>query len=226
MAPSRIIKCWMCGRASDEVSASVGRIYQETELDRRYARMEDLMGKFNRASAEWGDYVPDQFKALDFDFVVGNPSQFRSIRFLGEVEDAKKSIVIPLQLALGSVRSGTEASIGGVKIGPSDRAKRAALLREIESFERKTGRHINGSGGKDSLPHGFEGLKVTQGLTYLKEVGVLYFEVQRKLMEAEKEDEMSKRPVFGVSVAKVDGLPGEIPICSVCQNLVTSVVQA
>ena len=55
---------------------------------------------------------------------------------------------------------------------------------------------------------------------------MLYFSVQEKLLELEKEDEMGKRPVFAVSTAKVNGLPGEIPICTVCQNLVTCLVQA
>jgi len=226
MAPTRGNKCWMCGRSSDEVNASVGRIPQETELDRRVARMADLMAKFNRASGEWGDLVPDQFKTLDFDFVLGNQSQFKGMRFLPEVEDSRKSIVIPLQVAVGNVSSGVEASIGGVKIGPSDAVKKAVFMKEVGDFERRTGRHLNGSGGSDKVPHGFEGLRIGQGLGFLREVGMLYFSVQEKLLDVEKEDEMSRRPVFAVSVAKMDGLPGEIPICSVCQNLVTCLVPA
>jgi len=55
---------------------------------------------------------------------------------------------------------------------------------------------------------------------------MLYFSIQEKMLELEKEDEMSKRPVFSVSIAKVNGLPSEIPICTVCQNLVTCLVPA
>ena len=216
----------MCGRSSDEVSSSVGRIPHETELDRRYARMTDLMGKFNRASGEWGNLIPDQFKTFGFDFVLSNQGQFKGMRFLPEVEDSKRSIVIPLQVALGNVRSGVEASIGGVRISPSDAAKKDAFLGEVNEFERRTGRNLNGSGEKNSKPHGFDGLRIGQGLGFMREVGMLYFSVQEKLLELEKEDEMSKRPVFAVSTAKVNGLPGEIPICTVCQNLVTCLVPA
>jgi len=226
MAPNRVNKCWMCGRTSDEVNSSVGRIPQETELDKRFARMSDLMARFNRASVEWGDLVPEQVKTLDFDFVLNNQSQFKSIRFLAEVEDSKKTIVIPLQVALANVRKGVEASIGGVKIGPSDGAKREVFLREIADFERRTGRNLSSSTADSSKPHGFEGMRVGQGLGFIKEVGALYFLVQEKLMEIEKEEEMSKRPVFAVSIAKVNGFEGEIPVCTVCQNLVTCLVPA
>ena len=226
MAPTRIYKCWMCGRTSDEVNSSVGRIPQETELDKRYARMTDLMARFNRASGEWGDLIPDQFKTLDFDFVMNNQAQFKGMRFLPEVDDSKKSIVIPLQVAVGNVRGGVEASIGGVKIGPSDRTKKDVFLKEVDDFERRTGRQVNGSGSNNSIPHGFEGLRVGQGLGFMREVGMLYFSVQEKLLEIEKEDEMSRRPIFAVTIAKVDGLEGEIPICTVCQNLVTCLVPA
>ena len=226
MAPNRTNKCWICGRNSDEVSSSVGRPPEELELDSRLERMEDLKAKFNRASAEWGNLVPEQFKTLAYDFIVGNPAQFKSIRFLSEVDDARKSIVMPLQVAVGNVRSRTEASLGGVKIAPGDALKRNVLLSEIDEFERRTGRYLNGSGGSAQMPHGSEGLVVAQGLAYLRETGMLYFVIQEKLLEAEKEEEMSKRPVFAVSIAKVSGLPGDVPVCTVCQNLVTSLVQA
>jgi len=226
MAPPKGNKCWLCGRSSDEVNSSVGRIPQETELDRRSARMADLMTRFNRASGEWGDLVPDQFKTLEFDFVLSNPAQFKGMRFLPEVEDSRKSIVIPLQVAFGNVGNGAEASIGGIKIGPSDVAKKEIFMKEVSDFERRTGRKLGGAGGNGGAPRGFEGLRIGQGLVYMREVGMLYFSVQEKLLDLEKEDEMSKRPVFAVSIAKVDGLPGEIPICSVCQNLVTCLVPA
>ena len=226
MAPNKSNRCWICGRSSDEVSSSVGRPPEELELDTRLGRTEDLMGKFSKASGEWGNLVPEQFRALGFDFVVGNPAQFKSIRFLGEVDDAKKSTVIPLQVAVTNVRNGAEATIGGVKIGPADLSKREVLLREIDQFERRMGRYINGSGENGSMSHGSEGLDMVQGLAFLREIGLLYFTVQEKLLEAESEEEMSRRPVFAVSIAKVGGLPGDVPVCTVCQNLVTSLVPA
>jgi len=225
MAPIRTYKCWLCGRSSDEVNASVGRIPQETELDKKFVRMSDLMGKFNRASAEWGNLVPDQFKTFEFDFVLNNQNQFKAMRFLGEVEDSKKSIVIPLKVTLTNVKGGTDASIGGVKIGPSDAAKKEVFLKEVADFEKRTGRSLNGSGG-NGKPSGFDGMRIGQGLVFMRDVGMLYFSIQEKLLEVEKEEEMSKRPVFTVSIAKIDSYPGEIPICTVCQNLVTCIVPA
>ena len=226
MAPTKVNKCWMCGRSSDEVSASVGRIPQETELDKRFARMQDLMGKFSRASGDWGNFIPDQFKTFDFEFILNNQAQFKGMRFLPEVDDSKKSIVIPLKVAVGNVRNGVEASIGGVKISPTDMTKKDVFLKEVGDFERRTGRNLNGQGGDGSKPLGFDGLRIGQGLAFMREVGMLYFSIQEKLLELEKDDEMSRRPVFTVSIAKVNGLPGEIPICTICQNLVTCLVTA
>jgi hypothetical protein len=216
----------MCGRSSDEVNASVGRIPQETELDKRYTRMMDLMGKFNRASGEWGNLVPDQFKTFEFEFVLSNQAQFKGMRFLTEVDDSRKSIVIPLKVALGNVRKGTEATIGGVKISAANATKKDIFLKEVGEFERRTGRNLDGSKGEGSRPSGFDGLRIAQGLAFMRDVGMLYFSIQEKLLEVEKDEEMSKRPVFAVSIAKVDGFEGEIPICTVCQNLVTCLVPA
>ena len=224
MAP-KVNRCWMCGRTTEEVRSSVGRPPEEVQLDNRLERMEEIHAKFSRASGEWGSLVSDQFRSLDFEFVVGNPGQFKAMRFLGEVDDAKKSIVMPLQVAIGNVRNGIEASIGGVKIGPLDESRKRVLLKETEEFERRNGRRLDGSGTNGGTPRGFDGLSIGQGLAFLKEVGALYFDIQEKLLEAEKEDEMRRGPVFAISNARVGELL-EVPVCTVCQNLVTSAISA
>ncbi len=188
--------------------------------------MSDLASKFNRASGEWGNLVPEQFKSLDFDFVLANQPQFKSMRFIVEIEDARKSLIMPLQLAVGSARSGSEVSIGGAKIPSTEGFRRELLIREADAFEQRVGRHINGSGGKDPLSHGFNGLKLGQGIGFMREMGMFYFEVQEKLLAAEKDEEMSRKPTFAVTVARAKGLPGDIPVCTVCQNLVTSLIPA
>jgi hypothetical protein len=227
MAPTRANRCWICGRAPDEVSASVGRPgLQETELDKKFSRMTDMSVRFSRVSEDWMDIVPEQYRSLDFNFVFKNQAQFKSMRFISEVEDARMSLVMPLQVAVANARNGTEASIGGAKIAPSEKPKRDMLLKEIDAFERRARRHINGTGGNDSMPHGFDGMKLGQGIGFLREIGMLYFSVQEKLLEAEKEEEMSRKPTFAVSVARVDGLPGEVPVCTICQNLIISLVPA
>ena len=220
-------RCWICGRAPDEVSSSVGHPAEgETELDRSMSRLADSKARFTAASREWWDKVPDQFRTLDFNFVINNHAQFKSMRFVEEVEDARRSLADPLRLAVERARSGSEASIGDAKIKPTDTAGRETLLSEIHEFEKKTGRHLDGGDGDVSMPHGFDGMKLGQGIGFLRELGMLSFTVQEKLLEAEKEEEMSKRPTFGVSVAKVNGLPGEVPVCTVCQNLITGLVPA
>jgi len=226
MPAAKTNRCWICGRAPEEVSSSVGHpAEKETEIDRSMARLAESKARFTSMSREWWDNVPDQFRTMDFTFVMNNSAQFRSIKFIDEVEEARKSLADPLRMIADEIRTGAEASMGGVTIPASDVAKRDMVMGEIAKFEKKTGRHVDG-GDDQSMPHEFDGLKFGQGIGFLREVGMLSFAVQEKLLEAEKEVEMSKRPTFGVSVAKVNGLPGEVPVCTVCQNLITGLVQA
>jgi len=219
-------RCWICGRAPDEVSSSVGHpAEKETEIDRSMLRLAESKARFSASSREWWDGVPDQFRTIDFSFVINNAAQFRGIRFIGEVEEARKSLAEPLRVTAENIRKGVDASMAGVVITPSDAAKKGIVMGEIAEFEKKTGRHVDG-GDDQSMPHEFDGLKLGQGIGFLRELGMLSFAVQEKLLEAEKEEEMAKRPTFGVSVAKVNGLPGEVPVCTVCQNLITGLVPA
>ena len=183
------------------------------------AAASESRARFMRESADWTDRVPDQFRAMSFEFVMNNPSQFKSARVVEEAEAARRSIFEPLKLAVSRLRAGNDASLGSVRISAGDRSAMSLVLSEAEEFERKTGTQLDREGDQ-SLPHGFTDLKLGQGISFLKEAVELNYSVQQKLLELEKEDELSRKPSFGVGMAKADGLPGEIHVCTVCQNLV------
>jgi hypothetical protein len=223
----------MCGRTQREVSESVGHpAQQESDLDRNMSSVAESKARFLRVSGEWWEKVPDQFKGLDFNFVMNNIPQFRSFGPIDEAESARKSIVIPLAMAAISLRGGQNASIGSVRVDASESGKRQTAIKEIDEFEKKTGRVLapgaqgNGQGGNGSMLHAFDGLKLGQGIGYLRDIGALYYSLQERLLEIEKDDEMSRRPTFGISNAKVSGLAAQVPLCTICQNLILGLVPA
>jgi len=220
-------RCWMCGRTSIEVRESVGKPQlPESEVDRRFARVRDMRATFTRDSGEWWTRVPDQLKTMDFNFVMGNVSQFKGVGFVEEAARIKTSIADPMSEAARQARAGQVVALGDVKIPTNDAGKRASVVRAVDDFERKSGRTLSDGTAPNGSPHGFEGLDFGRGVIYLRDIGMLYYAVQEKLLESEREDEMSKRPTFGVGVAHLPTVAGELHICSICQNLITALPSA
>jgi len=221
-------RCWLCGRTSAEVRESAGRpLLPESEVEKKSARVSASKANFARETGEWWSRVPDQVKGMDFDFVMGNHAQFKAVGFIDEAEKAKTDIADPMSDAARRVRLGEEVTIGEVKISTDDKSRRDAVLKAIEDFEKRSGRLLsNGTAKNDSAPHGFEGLNMGQGIGLLRDVGMLYYSVQERLLESDREEEMSKRPTFGVGVARIPSVSAEILICSICQNLVTGLPSA
>jgi hypothetical protein len=220
-------RCWLCGRTSTEVRESVGKPLQpESEVDRRFAKVRELKAMFTRESGEWWSRVPDQLKGMDFNFVIGNVSQFKGVGFIEEAAKIKKNVAEPMSEAAQQVRDGAAVSLGEVRVSAND-SKRDSVVRAIEEFEKKSGRALsNGRGEGSSGPHGFDGMDFGRGIGFLRDVGMLFFNVQEMLLESEREEEMSRRPTFGVGVAHVPSVSGDLHVCSICQNLITALPSA
>ena len=228
MPPKDSSICWLCGRSSAEVRESVGRPLQpDSEVERRAARVRDSKAAFVRESSEWWSRVPDQLKSMDFDFVMGNHDQFKAVSFVEEAERARANIADSMSEAARRARQGEGVTLGEVKISAGDKARRDAMVQAVEEFERKTGRLLsNGAAKNDSAPHGFEGLDMARGIAFLRDVGMLYYAVQERFIESEREEEMSKRPTFGVGVARIPSISGEVHVCTICQTLITGLPSA
>jgi hypothetical protein len=206
----------------------VGRPLQpESEVDKRFARVRDSKAIFARDSGEWWSRVPDQLKSMDFNFVMGNVSQFKGIGFIEEAAKIKVSVADPMSEAASRIREGVDVALGEVKINANDAGRKDAVVFAIDEFEKRTGRFLsNGNGGNGSTPHGFDGLDFGRGIGFLRDIGMLYYNVQEKLLESDRDEEMSKRPTFGVGVAHIPSVSGELHICSICQNLITALPSA
>ena len=229
MAPRDGVRCWVCGRTVEEVRQSVGTTAPElTDLDRNLAKVADARATFVREASAWWDNVPDQFKNMDFNFVMGNPTQFKSIRFIDDVQQARKSHVEALGAVAYLGRKGKEFSIGEIKVDANDAKRRDVVTKELDEFERKTGRGLErGRLGSDDKADAdvvrlksFDGLKLGEGLKYLRDAGTLYYYVQQKLLEVDKEEERRKMPTYEIGMARIKGFPKAVPLCTVCENLI------
>jgi len=228
LPPKDFSRCWLCGRTTAEVRESVGRPLQpDSEVERRAARVRDSKATFARESGEWWNRVPDQLKSMDFDFVMGNHDQFKAVGFVEEAERARTDIADSMSEAARKARQGEAVTLGEVKISASDKTRRDTMVQAVEEFEKKTGRLLSdGTAKNDSVPHGFEGLDMARGIAFLRDVGMLYYAVQERFLESEREEEMSKRPTFGVGVARIPSVAGEVHVCTICQTLITGLPSA
>lgn len=228
MAPKDVVRCWVCGRTLEEVRQSIGTpVPEETEVDRKIVMTNEARARFVQTANEWYDNVPDQFKNMDFNFVMGNPTQFKAVRFIGDVQQARKTHLEPLGDATYLARKGEQFTIGDMKVEAGDSRRKEVAVKELEDFERRTGRTLERSrgGGEEkegsgSRPMSFDGFKLGDGIRYLREAGTLYYYVQQKLLEVDKEEEKKKMPAFEIGMARIKGFPKSVPLCTVCENLI------
>lgn len=219
MAPKDGVRCWVCGRTVEEVQRSIGSVAPEpTEADRNVAKVNDLRARFYKVATDWEDNVPEQFRNMDFNFVMGNPSQFKALRFIDDVQQAQKTYVETLAEISTHARNGEELVIGELKVNGEDARRRGVVVKELGEFEKRTGRSLSGSDGQKAK--GFDGLKLGDGLRYLRDLGALHYTLQQRVFEVDQEDEKKKLPTFSISMAKIKGFPKAVPLCTVCESLI------
>jgi len=219
MAPKDGVRCWVCGRTVEEVVRSIGSPAPEpTEADKNVARVNDLRARFYKVVTDWEDNVPEQFRNMDFNFVMGNPSQFRALKFLDDIQQAQKTYGEPLAEISIHARKGDEIVVGEYKVAADDARRREVVIRELGEFEKRTGRSLAGLDGPKAK--GFDGLKLGDGLRYLRDLGALNFTLQQRLLEVDLEEERKKLPTFSISMAKIKGFPKAVPLCTVCESLI------
>ena len=218
--PSR---CWVCHRSEAEISAFANvETPREREIQQQMSQVTRFRADFIVSADVWRRGIPAGLKDFDFKFVTSNADQFKSIRSLGEIANAKKMTVDWLENVALILRKGDGEVPGFGVLSPFEKADRDKLSRMVDQFEAKWRRHIgsDGSKGVDSNGYksGFEGLKLLDGLDFMIAIGTLYYDVQAQLLDMAKRKEISSKPKRGVSVLPVTGYP-PVPLCSVCLDL-------
>ena len=218
--PSR---CWVCHRSEAEISAFANvETPREREIQQQMSQVTRFRADFIASADVWRRGIPTGLKEFDFNFVTLNADQFKSIRSLGEIVNAKKLTVEWLESVALTLRKGDGEVPGFGVLSPFEKSDRDQLSRMMDQFEARWRRRIgsDGSKGVDSNGYrsGFEGLKLFDGLEFMIAIGTLYYDVQAQLLEMARRKEISSKPKRGVSILPVHGYP-PVPLCSVCFDL-------
>ena len=221
--------CWVCGRTSEEVRASqVDESQAEAEYTNQLAQLAQYKSKLMKSAGDWRKSVPKDFKAMEFDFIVGNPSQFTSFSAIADVTGAKKEIIGWLANASLALRNQNESELQALKLSTLRSEDRARLLKSLEEFESQWHRLLAAGDGKDGRkesPVGFKGLNLVDGIEYLIAGGSFYYDVLGMLVQFAREEKGRKAPKLGVGFVPLKGM-GRVPICDVCRGLIIELREA
>ena len=214
------MRCYVCRRSSAEVSVFTDvETPKEKEILQQKSQVTRSKADFLLSADVWRKGVPMQLQGFDFQFVTSNAEQFKSIRMLGEIIDAKKGTFDWLEKLALVLRKGDGEVPGFGPLSPFEKADRDLVGSMVNQFEAKWRRRI-GSDGPDSSGYksGLEGLKLFDGLELMIAAGILYYDVQAQLLEMARKQQINSKPKRGVSVQIMNGYP-PIPLCSVCADL-------
>jgi hypothetical protein len=215
-------RCWVCGRNSDEVNA-VFHVEppEDAELVKQASQIGWFKEKFLESAGIWRKSLPKDFRDMDFVFVVSNPDQFKAVKIVAEVNDARKLMMDWLVKASGILRRGEQGQIQNLNPASLTAAERDSLVKAIEQFEGRWRRQLakeEGEGAASKDPAGFQGMSLAEGLEFLIAGGILYYEVQAMLIQFARNSLISKMPRWSVQI--VEGRWGvHIPMCDVCAGL-------
>jgi hypothetical protein len=227
-APPQDVACWICRRTSSEIgSALSGDTEDEAKLAKEIAAVTAARAALAANSAKWREGVPDAFKEFDLAFVLQNADQFRSMQFLSALVDEARSTVRELDEVSLSVRKGTVIKVSGVAV---DESQRASIAERLNEFEKRTGRKLKREQDLHDVEYqrlGYiarlSGLKLLDGIDYLKEAGSFYYELQLEAKEKAKVLASKRRPTWKLRSVKFKDFPREVSVCTVCERLMKEI---
>jgi len=216
--------CWICGRNSSEIgSALSGDTDDEARISRDIAATKVARDALVANSAKWREGVPDALKEFDLSFVLQNAGQFKSMQFLGALSDESRITVRDLDEISFAVRKGTPIRIGGT---PADESQRPSIAEKLNEFERRTNRMLKREKDLHDVEYqrlGYiarlRGLKLAEGIDYIRETGVFYYDLQLEALERARLAAGKRRPTWRLRPVKFQDFPREVFVCTVCERL-------
>jgi hypothetical protein len=223
-APSDDAACWLCGRTSSEINSALsGDTEDEVKIAKEIAATRASRDSLVANAAKWREVVPDAFKEFDLAFVLQNADQFRSMQFLAALIEVARSTVRELDEVSFSVRKGAVIRVSGT---PMDESLRASIAERLNEFERRTNRKLKREKDLHDVEYqrlGYiarlSGLKLVDGIDYLKEAGVFYYDLQLDAMERARAAAGRRRPTWKLRSVKFKDFPKEVSVCTVCERL-------
>jgi hypothetical protein len=216
--------CWLCGRTSSEINSALsGDTEDEVKIAKEIAATKAAKDALVSNSAKWREGVPDAFKEFDLAFVLQNADQFKSMQFLNTLIEEGRSTVRELDEVSYAVRKGTPIRLSGAVV---EEAQRASIAERLNEFERKTNRKLKREQDLRDVEYqrlGYiarlSGLKLVDGIDYLKEAGAFYYDLQLEARERARMNASRRRPTWKLRSVKFKDFPREVSICTVCERL-------
>jgi hypothetical protein len=220
--------CWMCRRTSSEINSALsGHTEDEARIAEEIAAIRVAKESLLSDSARWREEVPGALKEFDLAFVLQNADQFKSMRFLGLLIEVGRNTIRELDEVSYAVRKGGIIRIGGILV---DESQRASIAERLNDFEKKTNRNLKRERDLHDVEYqrlGYiarlSGLKLIEGIDYLKEAGAFYYDLQLEIKEKAKAAAAKRRPMWKLRSVKFRDFPREISICNVCERLVEEI---
>ena len=223
-APAEDAACWICGRTSGEISIALsGDTEEEAKISKEIAASKAAKEALALNAAKWREGVSEAFKEFDLAFVLQNADQFRSMQFLSALIEEAKSTVRELDEISFSVRKGAVIKVSGTAV---DEAQRASIAERLNEFEKRTNRKLKREQDLHDVEYqrlGYmarlSGLKLVDGIDYLKEAGMFYYDLQLESKERARVIAIKRRPIWKLRSVKFRDFPREVAICTVCERL-------
>ena len=220
--------CWVCGRTSEEVRASqIDDTKGEEEFSNLLAQVTQYRCILMKSASDWWRAVPRDFRQMDFNFIVGNPDQFRGFSALADVNGARGELMGWLASASAAIRGDDEPKLQELKLSSLRGEDRAAILRSMEQFEGNWHRSLakDGADAKEKRPAGFDGLALEDGIEYLIAAGNFFYDIQGMLVQFAREETRRKQPRLEVNAIPLNGF-GSVPVCDVCRGIIVGLRNA
>jgi hypothetical protein len=216
--------CWLCGRTSGEINTALsGDTEDEVKIAKEIAATKAAKDALVANSAKWREGVPDAFKEFDLAFVLQNADQFKSMQFLNTLIEEGRSTVRELDEVSYAVRKGTPIRMSGTLV---DEVQRASIASSLNEFEKKTNRKLKREQDLHDVEYqrlGYiarmSGLKLVDGIDYLKEAGAFYYDLQLEARERARATASNRRPIWKLRSVKFKDFPREVSVCTVCERL-------
>jgi len=216
--------CWLCGRTSSEINSALsGDTEDEVKIAKEIAATKAARDALVANSTKWKEGIQDAFKEFDLAFVLQNADQFRSMQFLNTLLEEGRNTVRELDEVSYAVRKGAPIRISGIT---ADDSQRASIAGRLNDFEKKTNRKLKREQDLHDVEYqrlGYiarlSGLKLVDGIDYLREAGVFYYDLQLEAREKARMTASKRRPIWKLRSVKFKDFPREVSICTVCEKL-------
>lgn len=181
-----------------------GKTGKETMTEQQQVKVKKDRSDFRSASGKWGE-GSDTFAQFDLTFVLNNKPQFKKIKYLDDIEAAKKGMVDKL-----AELRGTKAGTMLGEVSAEDVTKQKEFIGgRLDAFEKATGRKISA----------LDGLNFRDGLDYIGKSGLFYYDLQLETLEKAKGSAAMERPTGKIEMVKLKSMSRDVPVCGVCMSL-------